>query len=138
MIEEAGHYAEISRYIHLNPVRAGLAKRLLDGRAPDKATPALAKLRDRPSLDRVTAVAAGAFGGDPRSWRPGRRCGDIGRAAAAYLARARFGHPSTAVAEALGYSSSSSVTKAIERMESRLAAHAKALRRIERKLSADR
>jgi len=111
---------------------------MLDGRAPDKATPVLARLRDRPSLGRVVRAAATEFGVDVASWRPGRRVDDIGRAAAAWLARTRFGYTSTEVAKALGYSSPSSVTKAIERLESRLSSHARTLRRIEQQLSAGR
>ena len=83
-------------------------------------------------------MAAAEFGDDPDSWQLGRRIDDLGRAAAVYLARVRYGYSCTAVAQALGYSSTSSVTKAIQRMDSRLSAHAKAVRRIERRLAADR
>ena len=101
---------------------------MLDGRAPDKAMPMLALLRDRPSLDRVVKAAASEFGVEVASWRPGRRVDDIGRAAVAWLARVRFDNASTEVAKALGYSSPSSVTKAIVRLESRLSSHVKTLR----------
>jgi len=216
LVENAGHYTEISRYIHLNPVRSGMVelpehyrwssyagyhrsakvlewvtyarvlrefgnahtlarrryrrhmlagldrppaspfddavhglilgsdrfvtkvKRMLDGRAPDKATPVLARLRDRPSLERVVKAAATEFGCDVASWRPGRRVDELGRAAAAWLAKVRFGYTSNEVAQTLGYSSPSSVTKAIVRMELRLSSQARTLRRIEKHLSADR
>ena len=42
---------------------------------------------------------------------------DAGRAVAAYLARRRFGHRASAVADALGYGSGSAVSHAIRRID---------------------
>ena len=46
-----------------------------------------------------------------------RRCDDISRALARYLARDRFGYAVVEVAEALGYKSHGSVGQAIRRMQ---------------------
>ena len=45
-------------------------------------------------------------------------CDDASRAVAAYLARRRFGHGAGKVAEALGYRSTGSMTRAVARVES--------------------
>ncbi len=58
------------------------------------------------------------FGVDTSRWAPGHRTDDASRAVAAYLARRRFGHPAGKVADALGYGSPSSVTRAVARVES--------------------
>lgn len=47
----------------------------------------------------------------------------------------RLWRASAAVVQALGYASVDSATKAILRLDSRLSAHAKVVRRIERRLS---
>jgi len=47
----------------------------------------------------------------------GWRSDEIGRAAAAYLARRRFGYPMASIAEALGYRGHSSVGAAVARIE---------------------
>jgi len=196
LIEEEGYFLEVSRYIHLNPVRAKIVERpeqyafssyrgyvrrrqavecvcyervlgefgrdagtarraygqfvragidepprspfreaigglllgsdafvarmgrLLGQRPTDAALPQLNKLRPRPSLERIIETAAEHFGGDPSQWRPGRRVDHAGRAAAAYLARRRFGYSAREVADALGYRSHGGVTTALARIES--------------------
>ena len=88
----------------------------------------------------VATVSTGdvrtVFGLEGLAVEVGRRVDGLGRATAAYLARVRFGYSSAAVAEALGYSSTSSVTKAIARVASRLSGNARVLRRMEEQLSA--
>ena len=196
LIEEQGYFLEVSRYIHLNPVRAkavarpedyrwssyrgyqrasrtapwvtydrvlgefggkasagrrryarfvraGVEQRppspfaealegmllgsdafvarirgLLDNRPTDRSVPQLEHLRHRPSVDAIMRVVGEHFGVDTSGWTPGRRTDDASRAVAAYLARRRFGHAAGKVAEALGYRSPSSVTRALARVES--------------------
>lgn len=195
IIDNEGYYWEISRYIHLNPVRAGLVRRpeewawssypgyhrasralawvtyervlrefgrqaeparrayrrfvaegmtsrlvrpwegamhgvivggeafvnrirrLLSGRAADPSLPTLRALRPRPALARIVAVVAEVFGADPRDWAQGCRIDDGSRAAAAYLARRRYGYRASEVAKALGYTSHGGVLAAVRRIE---------------------
>lgn len=215
LIESEGHYQEISRYIHLNPVRAGMVgrpedwpwssyagyhwarrcvpwvtygrvlgefgrqpavarqryrrfvaagldqrldspldeavhgvvlgserfvsrvRRLLARRADDRGVPTLRRLRSRPSMKRITRSVSARFGMDASAWVPGRREDSLGRAAAAYLARCRFGYSATAVADALGYAGPSSVSQAIRRIAAASSRLAKALREIEEQLTND-
>lgn len=195
LIEEDGYFVEVSRYIHLNPVRAEIVaspedwcwssylgyqqagralpwvtygrvlgafgsdlrqtrrayaqfvragldhpppspfatavggmlvgsesfvdriKRLLGDSPEDQGLPELRQLRGRPSLDRIIEAVSAHFGADGRNWACGRRSDDNGRAAAAFMARARFGYAATAVAGALGYRGPSSVSHAVRRIE---------------------
>lgn len=196
LIEEEGYFLEVSRYIHLNPVRAkmvarpeqypwssyrgyqrasrtvewvrydrvlgafatapSLARRaytrfvragieepppspfagalegmllgsdafvarvrgLLDDRPTDRSIPQLEHIRSRPALDKIVRVVGEHFGQDPTVWSPGRRSDNASRAVAAYLARRSFGYSAGEVAEALGYRSASSITRAVARVES--------------------
>ena len=211
LIQKQGHYREISRYIHLNPVRAGLVerpedwpwssypgyhwlgkrlswvtydrvltkhgsdevrarqayrrfvragmqtppdsplaealhglilgserfvekiKRYVENRREDPATPALRRLRDRPSLAKIIDAASGHWGIDASQWTPGRRSDHIARAVAAYLARIRFGHPATRIADALGFSHPSSVNQAVKRIQSDLNRLSPLLKKIEKR-----
>jgi len=195
LIDNEGYYWEISRYIHLNPVRAGLAKRpeawpwssyagyhkksrelpwvtyqtvlrefgwradharreyqkfvragidsppacpwdqavqglilggetfvekirqMLTNRQDDSSLPAVKALRPRPTLARILEAVAEEFDADVKQWTPGRRADDISRAAAAYLARRRYGYRVREIAEALGYGSSGGVVMAVKRIE---------------------
>ncbi len=195
LIEEEGYFTEISRYIHLNPVRARLVskpeqwkwssyagyrgsktalgwvtydrvlgefgglgaearrrycrfveagiedppaspwknavggflvgsesfamrvRRLLDGRQADPEVPQVRALRRRPGLDRIVAVVAEHFGCGREEWSSGRRSDALGRAAAAYLARCRFGYSLVETAKALGYRGHSGVGTAVARVE---------------------
>ena len=112
-------------------------RRLLDRRADDRGVPALRRLRSRPSMKRITRSVSARFGMDASAWVPGRREDSLGRAAAAYLARCRFGYSATAVADALGYAGPSSVSQAIRRIAATSSRLAKALREIEQQLTND-
>jgi putative transposase len=213
LIEEEGHYREISRYLHLNPVRAKLAKgpeewpwssypgyhraakvlgwvtydrvlsefakdkvearrryrqfvaagiaqppacpwakafgglivgseafaqrirRLLGDRPTDPDVPQLAHLRARPSLEQIIGAVAGHFGGSLKRWSAGSRCDDASRAAAAYLARRKYGYSTAEVARALGYRGHSSVGTAISRIEAGTDALRRSIATIVRKLT---
>ncbi len=195
LIEEEGYFTELSRYLHLNPVRAKLARRpqdwkwssypgyrgpraalewvtyervlgefggqgaearrrycrfveagitdppaapwknafggllvgsesfamrvrrLLGKRGSDRELPQLQPLRARPALERIVAVVAERLGCKADEWTSGRRSDAIGRAAAAYLARRRYGYSSTEIARVLGYRGPSSVGAAVARIE---------------------
>jgi hypothetical protein len=92
-------------------------RRLLDGRQADPEVPQVEALRQRPGLDRIAAVVAEHFGCMPEEWSSGRRSDAIGRAAAAYLARCRFGYSMVEIAKTLGYSGHSGVGTAVARVE---------------------
>ena len=195
LIEEEGHYLELSRYLHLNPVRAKLVRRpeqwpwssyrgyaraaaaldwvtyrrvleefgkkqpearrryvrfvlagvgepppcpwakaagglivgsqefaakigrLLAGRPADREVPQLAKLRQRPSLERIADVVARHFGVRSERWVAGTRSDDVSRAVGAWLARREFGYAAGLVATAFGYRGHSSVAAALGRVE---------------------
>ncbi len=195
LVEEDGYFTELSRYLHLNPVRATLARspedwkwssyagyrraraalgwvtyervlgefgglgvearrrycrfveagisdppaapwknafggllvgsesfamrvrRLLGNRERDQELPQLEPLRARPALERIVTVVAARFGCKADEWASGRRSDAIGRAAAAYLARRRYGYSSTEIARVLGYRGPSSVGAAVARVE---------------------
>ena len=86
----------------------------------------------RPSLDRVIAVVADAFGVDASTWRPGRRSDDQARAVAAYLARRSYGHKVTEIASALGYTSHGGVVAEVRRVENADRALRRMVARLER------
>jgi hypothetical protein len=148
LIEEDGYFLQVSRYFHLNPVRARLVARPEDWQWSSFH----GYQQARRSLEWVTyARVLGAFGADlsqarraytrfvreglhdppPSPWASaqlgidtrngacGRRSNDAGRAMAAYLARARFGYAATDIARELGYRGASSVSHAIRRIERR-------------------
>ncbi len=195
LVEQEGYFTEISRYIHLNPVRAKLVerpeqwkwssyagyrsskaawewvtyervlgefggagvearrgycrfvqagvvehppapwkdalggllvgsqsfamrvRRLLGDRPADQEVPHVQRLRARPSLDRIVAVVAEHFGCAAGGWLPGTRSDGMDRAAAAYLARRRFGYPMVAIAKVLGYKGHGGVRTAAARVE---------------------
>ena len=201
LVEEEGYFTEISRYIHLNPVRAKLVARpeqwkwssyagyrsskaalewvtydrvlgefgglprnrgaaiaaswrrawrprppprgkmrwgacwwvpsrsrcAYDGFSTagqaDPEVPQVEVLRPRPALDRIVTVVAEHFDCTSEAWASGRRSDALGRAAAAYLARWRFGYPMVAIASALGYRGHSSVRAAVARLEAASGKH---------------
>ena len=77
----------------------------------------MGRLRARPPLERILAVVAEHFGCEPAEWSSGTRSDGIDRAVAAYLARRRYGYPTVAIAEALGYRGHSGVRTAVARVE---------------------
>ena len=212
LIEDEGHYWEISRYIHLNPVRARmvahpkdwpwssyrgyhraawqldwviynrvlgefgddpvLARRayrrfvsqgalslppspwrhaveglivggerfvdkvraMLAGRSPDPSLPTLEALRRRPSLEHIASEVARAFRSDRSRWSVGRRCDDVGRGVAAYLARYRYGYRTNQIARVLGYRTHGGVVAAVRRVASADDSLAAKVFRLEEKL----
>lgn len=111
--------------------------RFLADRPADAAVPQLAKLRSRPTLAEIIQRTADHFGSNPRDWRPGRRIDDAGRAAAAYLARRRFGYTAEEVASSLGYRGHGGVATAISRIDSSNSNLKRSLVKIERALTND-
>ena len=92
-------------------------RRLLGDRQADAEVPQVGQLRARPLLERIVSVVAAHYGCDPEEWSSGRRSDALGRAAAAYLARRRFGYAQVAIAKALGYRGHGSVGTAVARVE---------------------
>jgi REP element-mobilizing transposase RayT len=213
LVEEEGYFSELSRYLHLNPVRAKLVERperyrwssypgyhradrrlpwvtydsvlgefgrgrdrarkayrkfigegmddppvapwkdaahgfivgsedfverircLVQDRPADENVPALRQLRVRPDLERIISAAAEAMGEDRSEWQAGRRSDSEGRAVAAFVARRRFGYPTHEVAIALGYTSHTSVTRAIQRIDPPGPSMSRTINRIERQLT---
>jgi len=143
VLGEFGRKASASRRSHTRFVRAGVEepprcpfaeavermllgsdafvariRGLLDERPTDRSVPQLEHLRERPSVEAISRVVGEYFGVDTSRWAPGRRTDDASRAVAAYVARRRFGHGAGKVAEALGYRSTGSVTRAVATVES--------------------
>jgi putative transposase len=110
-------------------------RNMLSARAPDRAIPALDRLRLRPPLsDIVAAVFRGLDTGSSERWLAGHRSNSGGRAVAAYLSRRRYRYSCAEIAAALGFTSPSSVSRSIQRVEADLPAHERILRRLERQL----
>lgn len=98
---------------------AQIRRRLRD-RATDGQVPVLRRLRQGATMDQVIAAVIDRFGGDREAWRPGRRCDDISRALAAYVARRATSLPGREIAQALGYRNVSSLARATRRVEAAL------------------
>ena len=92
-------------------------RRRLKDRPADADVPQLEELRPRPPLAAILTAVGEHFDRDPADWSRGTRSEDASRAVAAYLARRRFGYRATAVAAALGYGSSSTVSHALRRID---------------------
>ncbi len=94
-----------------------MIRRLVGHRAEDAEVPALRLLKRPADMGAVATAVTGRMGGDPANWQPGRRCDDISRAVAAYVARQATSHTSGQIAEALGYRNPSSISVACRRVE---------------------
>jgi len=108
---------------------------MLSGRRRDRSLPMVEALRPRPSLSRIIEAVIDEFEADRTTWSPGRRNEDASRAAAAWLARRRFGYKVREIADALGYRSHGGVVVAVGRMEAASQAMRRTLRRLERQLA---
>jgi REP element-mobilizing transposase RayT len=213
LIEEQGYFLEVSRYIHLNPVRAMLieapeswrwsscagyvrvrhrldwvcyervlgefgrgdeaARRsygkylrvgleqpppspfteavgglivgtsefvdrircLIENRREDSEIPQLKRVRSRPALAAIVQAVSAHFGVEGKCWAAGRRSDDAARAAAAYLARCRFGYGAGETAAMLGYRDHSGVGRAVRRVEQGDAELRRTIQRLERRLT---
>ena len=104
---------------------------MLSRRGKDPAIRELRYLRARPTLDDIIHVTSRQM--EPRSekWYPGCRCDSGGRAMAAFISRCWYGYSCTKIAEALGYTSISSVSRSVRHIEVNLSRHRKTLRAIE-------
>jgi chromosomal replication initiation ATPase DnaA len=112
-------------------------RQLIGKRPKDRGLPAAKRLRQRPALSRIVEAVAEAFEADRSAWSAGRRSDDIARAAAAWLARRRFGYRVHEVADALGYTSHGGVVAAIGRVEGAWPRLEKSLRTLERHIAID-
>lgn len=79
--------------------------------------PVLRRLKRPADMSAVIVAVTARFGGDAANWRPGRRCDDIARAVAAYIARQATSNSSKQIADALGYRNPSSISVACRRVE---------------------
>ena len=89
----------------------------LEAYPTDPAVPQLHSLRRRPDLASIVDVVARHLADQPEAWSQGTRSDGIGRPLAAYIARRVYGFPATQIAEALGYSTASSVSHAVHRID---------------------
>ena len=96
---------------------AARIKRIVDATADDREVPDLRCFRSRPTISQILAAVADHFGYEEEPWMAGRRSEDAARAAAAYLARVRFGYSAKSVGQALHYRDSSGVSHAVKRIE---------------------
>jgi chromosomal replication initiation ATPase DnaA len=71
----------------------------------------------------------------PEQWRPGCRCDSGGRAIAAFVSRCWYGYSCTEIAEALGYTSISSVSRSVRYIEDNLSRFRKTLKSLEEKMN---
>jgi hypothetical protein len=110
-------------------------QRLIDDKPQDPEVPQLRQVRKRPALATITAAVAARFGVEPSRWAGGRRSDDAARAAAAYLARRRFGYSATETAAALGYRDHSGVGRAIRRVEQGTASLQRTVKNLENQLT---
>ena len=94
-------------------------------------------VRHRPSLERIVEAVLAEFGADRAAWSTGRRVENVSRAAAAWLARRRFGYRTREIADALGYRSHGGVAAGIQRVERSGQSVLIRLRRVERELAAN-
>ena len=123
LIQQRSYFLEVSRSIHLNPVRAKVVARpepypwSSDG-GYQRANRTVAWVTYDQVLGEFSVFLGLGFGQDTTRWSPGRRSDDASRAVAAYLARRRFGYAAGTVAAALGYRSASSIPRAVARVES--------------------
>ena len=95
---------------------------MLADRTDDAEMPTLRRLRRGAAMADVIAAVVAQLGGQPEHWRAGKRCDDLSRPVAAYVARQATALPGREIAEALGYRSLSSVSAACRRVESALKA----------------
>jgi putative transposase len=95
-------------------------RKLLRDRDADRALPTLARLRGRPSLKEIVAVAMKRLDAGAERWSAGHRSDSGSRAVVAYFCRRQCGYSCTAIAEALGFTSVSSVSRSVRRVETNL------------------
>ncbi len=110
-------------------------KELIAVRSADREVPSLARLKNRPALAEIAQAVAQEFGGDAKRWAAGCRSDNGSRAAAAYLARVRFGYSAKDIATALNYRDGSAVTHAVKRVEAGGKTLGLVIARLEKQLS---
>ena len=89
-------------------------------RGDDAELPALRLLKRPTDMATVIAAVAERLGGDPANWQSGRRCDNISRAVAAYVARQATSSTLGQIAQALGYRNPSSISVACRRVQERI------------------
>lgn len=110
-------------------------RNMLSHRDKDPAISELRRLRARPTLEEIRHVTSKRMDTRPEQWRPGSRCDNGGRALAAFISRCWYGYSCTEIAEALGYTSISSVSRSVLHVESNLGRYRKILIYLEGKMN---
>ena len=107
---------------------------LINQRGKDPAIRELDRLRARPALETIVDLVARKTESDSKQWRQGHRSDGGGRAVAAFVSRSWFGYRCTEVARALGYTSSSSVSRSIRHVEEKMDKYKKILGQLDKEL----
>jgi putative transposase len=106
----------------------------LSRRGKDPAIRELRYFRARPTLEDIIQVVSRHTDTSPERWRPGCRCDNAGRAIAAFVSRCWYGYSCTEIAEALGYTSISSVSRSVRYVQANLSRLRITLRSFEEKM----
>jgi len=109
-------------------------KDLLSKHGADHAVPALERLRMRPPIGSVATLVLRRLGSGSEQWTSGRRSDSGGRALAAYLCRSRYGYNCTEIAGALGFVSTSSVSRSVRNVEANMSKYRRLLSEIDQQL----
>ena len=86
---------------------------------------------------KIVAAVAREFGTKSGKWAAGSRSDDASRAAAAWLARRRYGYRAREIADVLGYSSHGGVVAAVQRIEAGSAELRRTIDKVDRRLASD-
>jgi putative transposase len=106
-------------------------RNMLSLRDKDPAIRELRYLRARPTLEDIIIVTSRQMELRSEKWQPGCRCDNGGRAIAAFICRCWYGYSCTEIAEALGYTSISSVSRSVQYVEANLSRFKKTLKSLD-------
>ena len=95
-------------------------RELISQRSDDPAVVEIHRLRVRPSLGDIARVATHQRKASSTQWRQGRRSDDGSRAVIAFVSRRWYGYRCNEIAEMLGYTSVSSISRSVRHVETNI------------------
>ncbi len=110
-------------------------RELISQRSDDPAIMEIHRLRLRPSLEEIVRVATKQGKLSRPRWRQGSRSDNGSRAVIAFVSRRRYGYPCKEIAEILGYTSVSSISRSVRHVEANMDKYEERLGLLERKLA---
>ena len=110
-------------------------RELVSQRSDDPAVAEIHRLRVRPCLEDIVRVATHQRRASSTRWRQGCRSDDGSRAVIAFVSRRRYGYPCDEIAEMLGYTSVSSISRSVRHVETNMDKYEELLGFLERKLA---